>query len=51
MTAALLAATTGYAGEPIWGGNKVHMLSEKLDQGVVAYSAADARELNAKACC
>jgi cyclase len=48
MTAALLAATTAYAGEPIWDGNKVRMVSEKLDQGVYAYYAADARELNAK---
>ncbi|GAB2857740.1 hypothetical protein GCM10027277_27710 [Pseudoduganella ginsengisoli] len=48
ITAALLATTVAYAGEPIWDGNKVQMVSEKLDQGVYAYYAADARELNAK---
>lgn len=36
------------AAEPIWDGNKVQMQSEKLADGVFAYYASDARELNAK---
>ncbi len=38
-----LAAT-----EPIWDGNTVQMQSEKLADGVYAYYASNARELNAK---
>ncbi len=36
------------AAEPIWDGNKVNMQSEKLADGVYAYYADNARELNAK---
>ena len=36
------------AAEPIWDGNKVQMRSETLADGVFAYYASDARELNAK---
>ena len=36
------------AGEPIWDANKVEMRSEKLADGVFAYYASNARELNAK---
>ncbi len=50
----LLAAAMGLVGwgtananEPIWDGNKVQMQSEKLADGVFAYYASDARELNA----
>lgn len=45
---AATATTAAHAAEPIWDGNKVQMVSEKLDRGVYAYYAADARELNAK---
>lgn len=34
--------------EPIWDGNIVQMQSEKLADGVFAFYASDARELNAK---
>jgi len=37
-----------HAGTPVWDGNKVEMVSEKLADGVHAYYAKDARELNAK---
>lgn len=36
------------AAEPIWDGNKVQMRSEKLADGVYAFYASDAAELNAK---
>ena len=36
------------AAEPIWDGNKVQMQSEKLADGVYAFYASDARELNVK---
>lgn len=36
------------AAEPIWDANKVQMVSEKLGEGVYAFYAQDARELNAK---
>ena len=36
------------AGEPIWDGNKVEMVSDKLAEGVFAYYPRDARELNVK---
>jgi cyclase len=55
ITTLLLAAGLGLASyggataaEPIWDGNKVQMQSEKLADGVFAYYASDARELNAK---
>lgn len=46
MVLASLGSAT--AAEPIWDGNKVQMKSEKLADGVFAYYASDARELNAK---
>ncbi len=49
LSAALgLAWGASVAAEPIWDGNKVQMQSEKLADGVFAYYASDARELNAK---
>ena len=36
------------AAEPIWDGNTVQMQSEKLADGVFAYYASNARQLNAK---
>ncbi|MES2324776.1 MAG: MBL fold metallo-hydrolase [Pseudomonadota bacterium] len=55
ITTLLLSAGLGSASydsataaEPIWDGNKVQMQSEKLADGVFAYYASDARELNAK---
>lgn len=50
LTAGLGLASFGNAtaAEPIWDGNKVQMQSEKLADGVFAYYASDARELNAK---
>lgn len=50
LSAALGLASSGSAtaAEPIWDGNKVQMQSEKLADGVFAYYARDARELNAK---
>jgi cyclase len=34
--------------DPVWDANKVQMVSETLAPGVIAYYAANARELNAK---
>ena len=50
LSAGLVLASPGSAtaAEPIWDGNKVQMKSEKLADGVFAYYASDARELNAK---
>lgn len=55
LTTLLLSTGLGLASlgsatatEPIWDGNKVQMQSEKLADGVFAYYASDARELNAK---
>jgi glyoxylase-like metal-dependent hydrolase (beta-lactamase superfamily II) len=42
-----LLASGALAVEPIWDANKVQMISEKLADGVYAYYAKDARELNA----
>ncbi len=44
---ALGISITAQAGEPIWDGNKVQMVSEKLGDGVYAFYASNARELNA----
>ncbi len=44
----LVSFGSATAAEPIWDGNKVQMQSEKLAEGVFAYYASDARELNAK---
>ncbi|MGB9988143.1 MBL fold metallo-hydrolase [Massilia sp. SM-13] len=46
--AASLFAASAHATEPIWDGNKVDMVSEKLYEGVYAYYASNAKELNAK---
>ena len=44
-----LGVTTAAAeSEPIWDGNKVEMRAEKLADGIFAYYASDAREINAK---
>jgi len=50
MTGLLFATVTqaAQAAEPIWDGNKVEMISEKLGDGVFAYYANNAKELNAK---
>lgn len=50
FSAALGLASIGSAtaAEPIWDGNIVQMQSEKLADGVFAYYASNARELNAK---
>lgn len=45
---ALLFSIGAQAAEPIWDGNKVQMVSEKLADGVYAFYASDAKELNAK---
>lgn len=42
---ALLVITGVYANEPVWDGNKVVMIAEKLDDGVYAYYPSDAKEL------
>ncbi|MBL8297483.1 MAG: MBL fold metallo-hydrolase [Rhodanobacteraceae bacterium] len=47
ITASLLLSATAYAAEPIWDGNKVNMISEKLATDVYAFYADNARELNA----
>ncbi|MDN3576287.1 MBL fold metallo-hydrolase [Chitinimonas viridis] len=46
--AVLFAVGTVHAAEPIWDGNKVQMVSEKLGDGTYAFYADNARELNAK---
>lgn len=43
-----LLAAHARAAEPIWDGNKVGMVSEQLADGVYAYYASNAKELNAK---
>lgn len=45
---ALVFAASALASEPIWDGNQVNMVSEKLDSGVFAFYAKDAKALNAK---
>ncbi len=37
LLSATWASTGAFAGEPVWDGNKVHMVREKLAPGVVAY--------------
>ncbi len=44
--AAIGAAPVAQAGEPIWDGNKVTMVSEKLGEGVYAFYASDAKALS-----
>ena len=41
-------ATQATAAEPVWDANKVQMQSEKLSDGVFAFYASNARELNAQ---
>ena len=43
-----VVASTARAGEPVWDGNKVEMVSELLAPGVYAFYASDAAELNQK---
>ena len=46
LTALLLFTILGVqADEPVWDGNKVVLVSEKLDDGVFAYYPSDAKEL------
>jgi cyclase len=45
---ATTALPMAQAAEPIWDGNKVEMISEKLADGVYALYPKDARELNSK---
>ncbi len=47
MAAIGASAATAQAGEPIWDGNKVTMVSEKLGDGVYAFYASDAKALSA----
>jgi glyoxylase-like metal-dependent hydrolase (beta-lactamase superfamily II) len=48
VSVAMLTATVAtQAAEPIWDGNKVEMTSERLADGVYAFYAKDARQLNA----
>jgi len=44
-TATLFSLGTAYANEPVWDGNKVELVSEKLGDGVFAYYPSDAKEL------
>lgn len=44
----LSAVNVAMAAEPIWDGNTVQMQGEKLADGVFAFYASNARELNAK---
>lgn len=46
LTALMLFTIPGVqADEPVWDGNKVVLVSEKLDDGVFAYYPSDAKEL------
>lgn len=45
--AAAFSAAPALAAEPIWDGNKVEMTSQRLADGVYAYYARDAAQLNA----
>ncbi len=47
-TATLFSLGTAYANEPVWDGNKVEMVSERLADGVFAYYPSDAKELEKK---
>jgi len=48
VLAAFFVAGGALAAEPVWDGNKVQMVEEKLAPGINAYYPRDARELNAK---
>ncbi len=41
--AAVFALSGVSAQEPVWDGNKVELVSEKLDDGVFAYYPSDAK--------
>jgi len=45
MSALVFGFATVYAQEPVWDGNKVVLISEKLKNGVFAYYPSDAKEL------
>ncbi len=45
---ATLASSTLGAAEPVWDGNRVQMVSEKLAPGVFAFYPSDAKALNQK---
>jgi glyoxylase-like metal-dependent hydrolase (beta-lactamase superfamily II) len=45
MGALVFYTTSVYAQEPVWDGNKVELISEKLQNGVFAYYPSDAKEL------
>ncbi len=47
LAAVTASAPLAQAGEPIWDGNKVTMVSEKLGDGVYAFFASDAKALAA----
>ncbi len=47
LGASMSPINRAFAAEPIWDGNKVQMVSEKLADGVFAYYASDARQINA----
>ena len=47
ITIALLSLDA-HAGEPVWDGNTIKMVSETLSPGVYAFYASDAQALNAK---
>lgn len=42
---AIFTVSHVHAGEPVWDGNKVKLVSEKLADGVYAYYPSDAKEL------
>ena len=44
-TASLFSLGAAYANEPVWDGNKVELVAEKLGDGVFAYYPSDAKEL------
>jgi glyoxylase-like metal-dependent hydrolase (beta-lactamase superfamily II) len=48
LAAIFFVAGNAFAAEPVWDGNKVQMVAEKLAPGITAYYPRDARELNAK---
>jgi len=45
ISALVFCMTSVYAQEPVWDGNKVVLISEKLKDGVFAYYPSDAKEL------
>lgn len=45
LAVSLAVASNVNANEPVWDGNKVVLVSEKLDDGVFAYYPSDAKEL------